>query len=90
MPEQRWRVVQDDHIKERRRDDAPQATSQAAHDGAALLACGGVVDEEADIEIAVPAGAPAPSAAKEVREAHFRQLANGVREAIAHRAVQRI
>lgn len=82
MPQERRGAVQHDDVEEGARDDAPEPAGETPHHRPAIGAGGVLVEQDADVEIAVGPMPPGGSAAEQEGEAHFGQFADRACEAI--------
>lgn len=82
VTQERRRVVQHDDVEQRARHDAPQPAGEMPYHRAAIGAGRVLVEQDADIEIAVAPMPLAGAAAEEERKAHLGKLTDGAGQTV--------
>lgn len=82
MPEKRRRVVQDDDVEQVARHGAPEAAGQPLHRGASIGARSVLVEEHANVEVAVRPVMSRGAAAEQECKPHIRQSAEDVSQPV--------
>ena len=85
MSQQGWRIVEDDEIDQRARHLATQAAGKPTDGKATICACGAIVEQDTDIEVAVLAVALVRAASKENGQTDLGKQAQRASEPFGHR-----